>query len=197
LQPDPQPDTTEELIRLGEPLPTETRAKATTADREKLVQRYGRTCTAVGLSLTAGPLAAVAVVASCNPDLRTWPDGLLILSGALVLAAMITGAVFLAAGLAEQMARYGRSQGRRALAEQAWAAREREEDRRHLEEALHVMGRALDAIAEHLPEHDRIVNWRGFNDAVREGFVESTGTDGALRRRPGGPLGVVPNHWSR
>lgn len=184
-----QPDTTGELLRRGEPLPTENRpTKATTADQEKLVQRYGLTCVVIGLILAIGAVTIVAVVASNDPELQTWPGGRLILCGTFVLAAMITGGVFLAAGLIEKLDRYSRTQGRRAIAEQVRAGKERDADRRELVEALQSVVRAVEKIAVAVPvELDQ--RWFAGYSRGAEDDLTGTGTDGQTYTPKAIPIG--------
>lgn len=179
-------ETTEELLRRGAALPIETTpdapAAATMSDQEKLVQRYGHRCAAAGLCMIVAPVGVVAWVASTDPDMPNWAPGSTILSVAALGACMVTGGVFLAAGLIERLLRYSRTQARRAIAGQVQVAKDHAEERAALQETLDSMGHAIDMIAEVLPEHDQIVHWRGFNNAVREGFAKSTGTDGPPTR---------------
>ena len=61
-----------------------------------------------------------------------------------------------------------------------------------VEAATTAVAEQLTLIAQHLPDAMLSEHWRGFNEAVREGFAaQQTGTDGGSRRRPG-HLGLAP-----
>lgn len=137
-------------------------------DHEQLTLCYGRRCAIAGLALLFGGPACAAVVAAFNPDLTTWPHGVIIVGAATLAFFMTAAGVLLAIAGMEPLTRHTRAKTRLILDIQADM----------LTQAA-AAARAIDRIAEHLPEDQQIRHWRGYNDAVRQGFVESTGTDGS------------------
>jgi hypothetical protein len=55
---------------------------------------------------------------------------------------------------------------------------------------------AIITIAEKMPDLLMSEHWKGFNEAVKEGFLEQTGTDGATARNRK-HLGVVPKNTNQ
>jgi hypothetical protein len=136
--------------------------------------------------LLAVPVTVAAFAASTDPDLPTWPDGVLILSIAALGACMLTGAALFVAGLIERLARHDRAQTQQAIEGQARAARERAADRREIQDALQSITQAMEKIAEAVPiELDQ--RWfQGYGHGAEDDLT-GTGTDGPIpigRRRP-------------
>jgi hypothetical protein len=65
-----------------------------------------------------------------------------------------------------------------------------EDDHSDIKASLAEFTRVLTLLAEKLPDELVAEHWRGFNDAVKEGFAEKTGTDDQ-KRRPS-YIGLVP-----
>jgi hypothetical protein len=180
---------TQDLRRV--PLPADTRTTAEKparrgADPEERVQRSGRRYTALGAILLLGSVAVAAASASADPDLASWPDGVLILSAAALAACMLTGAALFVAGLIERLARHDRAQTQQAIEEQARAGWERAADRREVQDALQSITQAIEKIAEAVPiELDQ--RWfQGYGRGAEDDLT-GTGTDGPIpigRRRP-------------
>lgn len=186
---------TRDLHALGEPHPAEAdnhaNGKPRLPDRETRNRHVGTFLLGAGGFLIVSTALTVGLI----PERY---DGHISPVVSLTLIGMFSalGTACLAAGMGEKLNQYQRAQTRRAILGQQAAVDERAADReRHAEDRaallvqLAAVGYAIDLVAQHLPEHDRIVNWRGFNDAVKQGFLgEHTGTDWPRDRRH---LGVV------
>lgn len=168
--PDDLGGNTQELHELNQPHPAEHGIGE--PDLDRTARRFGDRCFRWGLSLGVGAfMAALAVAAAVgNHFLEQHPDGRLFIGLALV-AAVGTATALVAVGGVERIIRPLRAMDR--------------------QQALRVdrIEKTLDAIAEHLPENQKIHNWRGFGAAARQGLAEQTGTDGpslpgACRPRP-------------
>lgn len=173
----PHGETTLDILALGKPHPAE--AGLHPKELEAAVRKSGARYRWTGLGLIAAVFfTAITRLFLAGGQVYSNPNAQ-ILAGLASTALLATGVLFAAYGFAEQGRRPDRAMQRQILAQVTTTG-----------ERLDRLERGMDTVAEHLPEVLRIREWRGFNDAVREGF-QPTGTTGddSRRRR----LGVVPN----
>jgi hypothetical protein len=179
---------------------------------EQQTQRCGDQHLLAGVVLFAVILLlTVGATALDSTPLDGDPVGLSFSLLSLFLGGM-AAAVLTAAGLSERRGRSGRAATLQAskYAVQNAGRIDRTEARMTAGERLlaEILGQlkaqadqrsrtdqAVMTIAEKIPDLLVSEHWKGFNSAVREGFLEQTGTDGAARNRK--HLGVVPREQDR
>lgn len=176
-------ETTRDLIELHKPHPAE--QGIDDGAREAAIRRTGNRFLGWGLGIAAGSYIlslSIAIIIAGKPVIEDHSAvRLFLLLGLIAVIGVAVTAISL--GGTERLDRHQRAATRQARMELTDVRNE-----------LARIGSALDMIATHMPEHDQIVNWRGFNHAVREGFAESTGTDGSTGRQVRGRsarLGLV------
>ncbi len=189
-----EPENSQEMRLLGQPDPAEKPLKP--GHREPAIQRAG-----AGAGL-AGLLAICAALILLDHEAS-------LTNGAFALISLGVGGLVVSA--VERLNRYGRALNRYTYEQSEHASAScdgisalagRVVDRLNditesvgqLDERVQGdigrIGVALDEIASHLPENQRIHNWRGFDEGYRDKYAEQTGTDGVKRGRT--HLGVVP-----
>lgn len=163
---------TEDLNDLGHPHPTD----RTTEDT---LRQAGRRHGSIGLAIISlGVVGLLVCLIVSRSSINDPANEVLAITSGMICTA--TGAMFVGAFFAERGARYTRTLLRQVL------SRADENDKR-----TGRIEHALDLIAEALPENNEVHRWRGFNDAVRDGFARQTGTDGAPQRVRSPHLGIV------
>jgi len=172
--PDDLGGDTQELYDLNLPHPAERGIPE--PDLDRAARKFGDRCFRWGLCLGGGAFMAALAVAAAVGDhfLEQHPDGRLFI-GLGIVAAVGTATALVAVGGFDRIIRPLRAMDR--------------------QQALRVdrIEEAIDRIAEHLPENQKIHNWRGFGAAARQGLAEQTGTDGPTSTGRGRPpyLGLV------
>ncbi len=190
----PSLDDSQDLRALGHTHPAEKRLRP--RDREPAIRRFGFFAAVCGL------LAVVAALVLLDHEHHLTNRAFALIS--LGVGGLVVSAV-------ERLNRYGRAMNRATLreCEQASASaagtaslagrvadvlNDLEQRQARLEErmqgSLDLIGAALDEVASHLPENQRLHNWRGFDEGFRKDYAEQTGTEGA--GRPRARLGIVP-----
>jgi hypothetical protein len=175
---------TDTRLTLDRPLPAEevladhdTRhrreAGANLSNSERRNQRFGTVCMSIGI---AGFVTLSLVVAIFRTALRDGDPPFVTITTIQIWVGV--SVAFLIAGLNSLNNRYQRSMARLIVEQNEMILADR-----------FAVGQAVDEIAKHLPENQKIQEWRGFNNAVREGFVAETGTDGVAPR--GGGRGLA------
>lgn len=150
----------------------------TSADRaEKRTQAAGLWCSGAGAAI----LAAVVICWLIWPKGTQVPD-----ADGWVLATvfLLIGATLVGVGVHERVHRSARQrtleEASTTAAAQVALVRQVDELGQMVSQQMTIIGAAIDAIAEALPEHDRVRDWRAYNqgveDTVRKGFLQSTGT---------------------
>lgn len=164
---------TRDLLTLGQPHPAE--AGIDPHARETAMQRWGTRCMIGGITIIIGTYTASLVVAVLA-DTQAFHDPEARLFAVIGMVALIMlGTLLLGFGGWERLARYDRAQSRLQLANQLRIL----EQNQTTIDGQADMGRAIDMIAAHLPKTLELENWRGYNQAIKDGFLADTGTGGA------------------
>lgn len=179
---------------------------------EKNTRRFGRRCFGAGLGvLVAWNVAALAAAIVTENDL--WHNGDAQLFGVLAFVlGCCTGAILTLIGALERIMRpvrerqdsltRGQQRQGATIARVAQNSEDRfevimqmigaiptrmnqlEEDHTEIKASLDEFKGVLVALAEKLPDELIARHWRGYNEAVKDGFGQQTGTEGQQRRPP-------------
>lgn len=164
-----------DLRTLGIPNPAE--KALTPADHETHTRRTGNRFLTTGAVIAALTYLACLAAAAANPAAVDAHPTYRMFTMLAIVTSLSTAAACVAIGGVERITRPLRAANRQLLAADGVRAGEMAE-----------MRRAMSVVAEHLPQALELADWRGYNQAMREGFAQ-TGTAGPL---PGKHLGLVP-----
>jgi uncharacterized membrane protein len=164
-------------------------------DTDRVARRFGKKCFRWGLGIAGTSLLAAlsAAVIAGDKVIEAHPDGRLF-SGLAIIAGMALGAGLTIIGGVDRLIRPLRATDRIITANiknRATSVERLTALAETFDERLAAIEAAMDAVAEHLPENQKIHNWRGFGAAARQGFTEKTGTDGEGIRQQPPRLGLV------
>lgn len=192
----------QDILALGGTHPTEQALPA--KEKEDSIRHAGTRWLIAGSGILTTAIIGTLVLAVVNPAVLANPAASLLLHLVGMLIAAVGGAL-IAAGLIERTQRPTRTLIRAAMARAKTNGDTADgtrglvgklievikEIQRRIDgilQTVELMTAALDEIATHLPENQKIHNWRGFNEATREGFTEAVGE--VPRPRPA--LGLLP-----
>lgn len=177
-------ETTEDLRDLHQPHPAEHGIR--TEDTDAVARRFGNRCFRAGLYIAGGTFtAALVVTAACGDNVLDNYPGARLFCSLAIIAAIATGGALIVIGGVDRLIRPIRAMDRQMILGGIDA-------RKRIGRIEH----AMDLVAEGMPANNDLHNWRGYTSAIREGFVQQTGTDGPAT--PGGSqgrrsyLGLVP-----
>jgi len=191
-------ENTRDILALRQAHPAEKNLQP--GEREDDIRRVGRRDYILGTAVFLGTFVLALVIALISEQrvFETRPGQLFAVMALMALMAL--GGSLVINGRTERRERNQRASVRVALKE---IAEMREQ--LHLaiglvaplpgrldqtSERLDRIGDAMTHLAASLPDELLSQHWKGFSDAVREGFGERTGTEGS-KRRPSRHLGIA------